>query len=87
MPGDRLKVKIARLRREIGRLSAEQAQKLRQQTSAPVGRARELEERRAQILQDRVRRLDEMLAALQRGEPGAGSSGRTRKAVTSVGDS
>lgn len=57
---------IARLREEIERLSAKHAEKMKQQSNSANAKLRAAETKRAEMLAQRIRRLNEMLEALQR---------------------
>lgn len=65
MPSSSLATRIARLQREIERLSAEHAEKMRKRTSAASAGVGELDAKRAEMLARRVRQLGEMLERLR----------------------
>ncbi|HVB33598.1 MAG TPA: hypothetical protein VNJ52_04370 [Patescibacteria group bacterium] len=68
MPRRNLESQIVRLRQEIERLSAEHAEKMKQQSSTANAKLRAAEAKRAEILARRIRQLNEMLDALQRAQ-------------------
>lgn len=66
MPAGDLESQIARLRREIERLSARHTERMKRQTPSASGTETKLEVKRAEILARRIRQLTEMLDSLQR---------------------
>lgn len=68
MPENGLEARIARLREEVGRLSAKHAERFARNAPAEE-KSRELATKRAQILARRARQLDVMLGALRQGRP------------------
>lgn len=65
MPAGDLESQIARLRREIERLSARHTERMRRQTPSAGGTETKLEVKRAEILARRIRQLNEMLDSLR----------------------
>ncbi len=66
MSNEILEVKIARLRQEMEQLSAQHNRQLRLQASTHDRWMRELQKKRARILERRIQKLGEMLNVLLR---------------------
>lgn len=64
MSGDPLKAKIARLKHQVERLSAEQAKAMSARPPNASPRTRAMDAKRAELLAKRLRELDEMLERL-----------------------
>lgn len=69
MSPQNLESQIARLRREIERLSVRHTEGMKRRAPSTGGAAHKLEAKRAEILARRIRQLNEMLDALQRQRP------------------
>ena len=79
-----LEVKIARLRQEMEQLSAQHNRQLRLQASTNDRRTRELQKKRARILEQRVQKLGEMLRVLLRLESNPHSSETARETMVAA---
>jgi hypothetical protein len=67
MPAEGLESRIARLRREIERLSDKHTKIMEQRAPTTSAQVRAADAKRAEILAKRIRQLNEMLDALKRG--------------------
>lgn len=82
MSASSLEDRIARLQREIERLSAQHAERMAERRTSADPKMRELDAKRAEALARRVCQLGEMLKKLQRHRLGSPS---TRKPATGAG--